>query len=119
MSNDVLKRLRNGLLELDMDSSLSAAREIAATGGPNVVGAGVDESAAALQIVGKRFQEGEWFLSELVYAGEISKEVMRLLSPLMKAGARESAGTVIYQDLWTTRHHEHWTTPGMMKLYHA
>ena len=95
MSNDVLKRLRNGLLELDMDSSLSAAREIAATGGPNVVGAGVDESAAALQIVGKRFQEGEWFLSELVYAGEISKEVMRLLSPLMKAGARESAGTIV------------------------
>jgi dimethylamine corrinoid protein len=48
-----------------------------------------------LQVVGKRFQEGEWFLAELIYAGEIAREVMSLLSPLMEAGASDSAGTVV------------------------
>jgi dimethylamine corrinoid protein len=45
--------------------------------------------------VGKKFQDGEWFLAELVYAGEIAKEVMARLSPLMQAEDSQSQGTVV------------------------
>ncbi len=94
MSDDSLEKLKNGLLELEIDISVNAAEKIAATGDPQVVKNAVDTFTSALQTVGKRFQDGEWFLAELVYAGEISKEVMNVLSPLMEAGAMEAAGTI-------------------------
>lgn len=95
MSSDLLERLKNSLLELDMDTAVEAANSIVEGDDPEAVKDAVDAVADALQVVGRRFQDGEWFLAELVYAGEISKEVMNLLSPLMEAGAMESAGTVV------------------------
>ena len=95
MSNALLDQLRNGLLDLDRDPAVEAANAIAGGESPVSVNEAVDTLADALQVVGKRFQDGEWFLAELVYAGEISKEVMNLLSPLMAAGTAESAGTVV------------------------
>ena len=95
MSNDVLERLRDGLLELNMDQATQSAEEVARLGNPQSVKDAVSAVTDALQTVGKRFQDGEWFLAELVYAGEISKEVMSILSPLMEAGVMEAAGTVV------------------------
>jgi len=95
MSNDVLERLKNGLLELDMDTAVEAANSIIEGDDSEAVKDAVHAVTDGLQIVGKRFQDGEWFLAELVYVGEIAKEVMNLLSPLMEAGATESAGTVV------------------------
>jgi len=95
MADEVLDRLKNGLLELDMQGAVAAARAVADGGDNAVVKGAVDAVSDALQTVGKRFQDGEWFLAELVYAGEIAKEVMNLLSPLMAAGASESQGTVV------------------------
>jgi methanogenic corrinoid protein MtbC1 len=93
--SDTLGRLKSGLLELDMDTAVNAAKSIADTGDTRDVKDAVDTVADALQTVGKRFQVGDWFLAELVYAGEISKEIMNILSPLMEAGALESAGTIV------------------------
>jgi len=95
MSNDVIERLRNGLLELDMDTAVEAASSIVEGDDSLAVKDAVHAVTNALQIVGKRFQDGEWFLAELVYVGEIAKEAMNMLSPLMEAGATESAGTVV------------------------
>ena len=94
MSDDSLEKLKNGLLELEIDTSVNAAEKIAATGDPQVIKNAVDTFTSALQTVGKRFQDGDWFLAELVYAGEISREVMNVLSPLMEAGAMAAAGTI-------------------------
>ena len=95
MADEALDRLKNSLLDLDMQGAVAAARAIADGGDNAVVKGAVDAVSDALQTVGKRFQDGEWFLAELVYAGEIAKEVMNLLSPLMAAGASESQGTVV------------------------
>ena len=37
----------------------------------------------AMDIVGKKYAEGEFFLSELVMAGEIFKQTLALLKPAM------------------------------------
>jgi methanogenic corrinoid protein MtbC1 len=95
MSNDVIERLSNSLLELDMDTAVEAANSIVEGDDSLAVKDAVHAVTNALQIVGKRFQDGEWFLAELVYVGEIAKEVMNMLSPLMEAGATESAGTIV------------------------
>ncbi len=94
MANGILEQLKNGLLELDRDSTVEAANSIIRGDISVSVKEAVDAVSDALQIVGKRFQDGDWFLAELVYSGEIAKEVMNLLSPLLEAGATESAGTV-------------------------
>jgi 5-methyltetrahydrofolate--homocysteine methyltransferase len=95
MADEALDRLKNGLLDLDMQGAVAAATSIADGGNSALVKGAVDAVSDALQTVGKRFQDGEWFLAELVYAGEIAKEVMNLLSPLMAADAAESQGTVV------------------------
>jgi 5-methyltetrahydrofolate--homocysteine methyltransferase len=95
MSNNLLEQVKKGLLDLDKETSMEAARAIAAGDESASAEDAVDAVAGALQIVGRRFQDGDWFLAELVYAGEIAKDLMGLLSPLMKAGAADSAGTVV------------------------
>jgi len=94
MSSNVLERLKNGLLELDIDTAVEAANSIIERDDSEAIKHAVDAVTDALQIVGKRFQDGEWFLIELVYAGEIANEVTNLLSPLMEAGVMGAAGTV-------------------------
>ena len=95
MSNDTIEQLRDGLLALDMDAALKATNSVIKLQNKSKVKEAVDAVTQALQVVGKRFQEGEWFLAELVYAGEIAKEVMNLLSPLMQAELSQSQGTIV------------------------
>jgi dimethylamine corrinoid protein len=92
---DNIEHLKNGLLELDMDAALKAAGDVAKSQSKSSVKEAVDAVTQALQMVGKKFQDGEWFLSELVYAGEISKDIMNLLSPLMQADPSQSQDTVL------------------------
>jgi len=94
-SDEQLGTLKESLLGLDMESAVEAARSLADGGGQAAVQDAVSAVSEALGVVGKRFQDGEWFLTELVYAGEIAKEVMGLLTPLLEAGAAEAAGTVV------------------------
>jgi methylmalonyl-CoA mutase cobalamin-binding domain/chain len=51
----------------------------------------------AMEIVGSRFEKGEYFLPELMMSGEILKQISELLKPLMKEGAEtgKDAGKVI------------------------
>ncbi len=93
MSGDIVNQLRDSILALDMEAAISAAGSVREGGDVT----GEDAVAAvseALKVVGARFQEGEWFLTELVYAGEIAREVMSILSPMMRAGTG-GLGTVV------------------------
>jgi len=50
---------------------------------------------AGINIVGKKYESGEFFLPEMVIAATAMKEGLKVLSPLLKEGDIESAGTVI------------------------
>ena len=45
--------------------------------------------------VGDLFEQGEFFLSELILCGEIMKEAMGLLEPELAAGDRQYRGTIV------------------------
>jgi len=49
------------------------------------------ECRAGLGEVGERFNSGEYFISELMYAGEIMKDIMAQLTPLLKKGPKPKA----------------------------
>ena len=48
----------------------------------------LDETSAGMAIVGKRFAAGEYFLPELVYSGEVLKQVNVLLKPKLVGDAK-------------------------------
>ena len=95
MGGEVLEKLQASILDLNMDAALANVRSIIDGGGAVTVRQGIDAISAALEVVGKRFQEGEWFVGELVYAGEITKTAMELLAPHLAAGSRERRGTIV------------------------
>ena len=49
----------------------------------------LDDSRAAMAIVGKRFADGEYFLPELVFSGELLKEVTEMVKPLLTQTSSE------------------------------
>lgn len=58
----------------------------------------LDLCRAAMDIVGKRFEEGEYFLPELVLAGEMLDTIGAVAKPLIKAaggGAAQTHGRVL------------------------
>lgn len=46
-----------------------------------------------MEAVGQRFQEGEYFLSDLIMAGEIFKQVSGMLTPTLQASATANGGS--------------------------
>jgi methanogenic corrinoid protein MtbC1 len=95
MANDILEKLKSSLLDLDMDATIENVNSIIRSDGTVSVQEAIDAISEALQVVGKRFQDGDWFLTELVYSGEIAKAAMELLSPLLAVGTSQKLGTII------------------------
>ncbi|MCJ7605832.1 MAG: cobalamin-dependent protein [Dehalococcoidales bacterium] len=46
----------------------------------------LDDARAAMGVVGKRFADGEYFLPELVFSGELLNSITALVKPLLAAG---------------------------------
>jgi methanogenic corrinoid protein MtbC1 len=95
MANDILEKMKSSLLDLDMDATIENVNSIVRSDGTVSVRDAIDAISEALQVVGKRFQDGDWFLTELVYSGEIAKAAMELLSPLLAAGTSQQLGTIV------------------------
>ncbi len=94
--SEVRRRIREALANLDREGLLEALRE--------ALGSGVDVDAIvfedmswAMDEIGRRFETGEYFLADLLYAAEIFKEAMRILEPYMarKHSDRRSRGVVV------------------------
>jgi methylmalonyl-CoA mutase cobalamin-binding domain/chain len=96
MSNEVLDELRGALLALDKTAMLAGLTPVRdGTGGVSVDEA-VGAISDALRIAGKRFQDGDWFVTELVYAAEVAKAAMEVLAPLLTARASsQNLGTIV------------------------
>ena len=56
----------------------------------------LDDARRALEIVGKRFSDGEYFIPDLVYSGEILKQITDMVKPkLTKAAEVKRLGKVV------------------------
>jgi len=55
----------------------------------------VDGMARGMEIVGQKYEAGEYFLAELIMAGETTKEGLKILEPHLKAGDMKTAGRVV------------------------
>jgi len=90
---EILKKLTDAMASIDYDGTLKACREAMSKGIPpaKVVGA----LSEGMQIIGDKFETKEYFLSELIMAGEIMKEAQETLKPHFKAGQIKVPGKVV------------------------
>jgi methanogenic corrinoid protein MtbC1 len=62
-------------------------------------GSGVDGALAACQagmnIVGEKYATGEYFVADLIYAGELMADAVAVLKPLIKSDASAAGGTMV------------------------
>lgn len=91
---EVLAKLRDAIVNLDIDGVKKAAEEALAAGIP-AYKAVIDGMAKGMEIVGQKYEDGEYFLAELIMAGETMKEGMAVLEPHLKAGDIKAAGKVV------------------------
>jgi corrinoid protein of di/trimethylamine methyltransferase len=54
-----------------------------------------DAIARGLDVVGQKYEYGEYFLSELMGAAEVSKEALEILEPHLRGKMSENVGTVV------------------------
>ncbi|HEY50354.1 MAG TPA: cobalamin-binding protein, partial [Dehalococcoidia bacterium] len=92
--NKHLAALKESIVNLDFAAVVKAAKE--------AMEAGVDPNAAindgmvpGMAIVGDKFENGEYFLSELVVAAEVMKEGVNVVTPYIKGEGSQKLGKVV------------------------
>jgi 5-methyltetrahydrofolate--homocysteine methyltransferase len=91
---EVLAKLRDCVVNLDIDGVKRAAKE-AIDAGVTPYEAIMEGMAKGMEIVGEKYEAGEYFLAELIMAGETMKEGLSVLQPYMKTGDMKHIGKVV------------------------
>ncbi len=90
-----LDRLRTALIELDEGRTLELTKELLTEGSttpPSIL----NTCQQALRVVGERYERQEYYISGLIMAGEIFKEVIDLVQPgYEQISPEESSGKVV------------------------
>ncbi len=55
----------------------------------------VDVLGEAMEVIGKKYETGEYFVTELIIGGETMKEAMEVLQPYMTGESRSKLGNVV------------------------
>jgi corrinoid protein of di/trimethylamine methyltransferase len=91
---EILNSIRDSLVNLDFDKSKEYTQK--------AMDLGIDPQevilksiAQGMEIVGKKFEASEYFLSELIVAGEIGKEITKVLEPKLKDVEVKKIGKVV------------------------
>ena len=77
--------LTKAIAELEENEALRLTKEKLERGEePRLI---LDDSRSGMEIVGKRFSEGTYFLPELIFSAEIFKEITKIVKPRLKKDA--------------------------------
>ena len=88
--NDEERQLVEWMADMNEDDALAAARRMLVDEGKDPVRV-LELCRAAMDIVGKRFEEGEYFLPELVLAGEMLETIGAIAKPLIQVKPGEAS----------------------------
>jgi len=86
MKPDVLDRLKKALVELDLVNLDRLVNESLSLGVDTMKT--LDVLRSGMEEIGQRFENQEYFVSELVMAGELMKKTLNVLKPHLKAEDR-------------------------------
>jgi 5-methyltetrahydrofolate--homocysteine methyltransferase len=91
---DILDQISEAIVDFDAARAEKLCGEAIAQGIPpyKVITEGL---AKGMDVVSKRYEAGEYFLSELIMAGETMKEALRAVEPHLPKGTGETRGTIV------------------------
>ena len=91
---ETLEKIRNHVVNLELDAIRRTVQEALDAGIPaiQILTEGLSKG---VEIVGKKFEGEEYFLSELIMAGETMKAGVAVLDPHLKKEAVKSLGTIV------------------------
>jgi 5-methyltetrahydrofolate--homocysteine methyltransferase len=90
---DYIAKVKDAVRDLELEEVPVMLREALDAGeAPNMLLAGMCDGMAE---VGKLFESGEYYLADLVLAGEVMKDGLEVLEPLLQSGEAQSKGTVV------------------------
>ena len=85
--------LVEAIADLQENQALDIVRRKLSTGeDPLVI---IDDTRQATEIIGKRFADGEYYIPELVYSGEILKEITDLVKPRLARADAKNLGKIV------------------------
>lgn len=88
---ELMDRIRECLVDLDEECVINSVKELVEKGvsATEIVLGPLSE---AMEEIGRLYEEGEYFIAELVEAAETFKKAMKILDPLLRREAVEVAG---------------------------
>jgi len=90
----ILDKLSEAIVELDIDSIVELCKS-AIEDGIQPYDIVINGMAKGMEIVGQKYEDGEYYLAELIMAGETMKEGMTFLEPHLAESDMKKAGTII------------------------
>ena len=95
-ADKAVARVRETVIDLDIDGIAARVRD-AVQAGAAPLDVLKDGLSAGVRVVGERFEAGEYYLTELVLAGEVMKEGLIPLEPLLEQAETivRSKGTIV------------------------
>lgn len=91
---ELLEGVKGTIVNLDIEG-VKEASERALEAGVPVYRVVMEGMAKGMEIVGQKYEDGEYFLAELIMAGETMKEGMAVVQPHLKAGDLTAAGKCV------------------------
>jgi len=89
-------KMKEAFLDMKRQEAIELAERSLRSGvDPFVI---LNECRAAMEEVGKKFETGEFFLSELIYSGEIFKAINAILQPRLRSASlvKDSEAEVVF-----------------------
>lgn len=102
--------IKTAMRELDEDTLLETLRALMAEGGD--AAKALEACQEGMEGVGELFEEGEYFVGDLIFAGDIMGEAIDIIRPALTAGEAQSGGKVL---LCTVRDDLHDIGKGIVK----
>lgn len=89
-----MNQLKELIADLEEDGAMDLLKSVMADGGSQA-GEALTACQEGMKIVGDRFESGEYFLPDLIYAGDIMGNAVELLKPALAAGGTGQKGKMI------------------------
>ncbi|MEM2178339.1 MAG: cobalamin-dependent protein [Candidatus Methanomethylicaceae archaeon] len=91
---DLINDFESSIINLEIEKAIDICKKII-----SLKEVSMDEIfktiSKALDIVGKKYENNEYFLSELIMAGEIVKEILKIIEPFYKKDEEKAIATVV------------------------
>lgn len=87
------EKLKVAISDLDDEIAMEIIDEVVADGGD--ASQAMNACQEGMNVVGDMFEKGEYFVGDLIFAGELMSEAMDKLRPLMSSDAAEDMGKMV------------------------